>query len=218
TRTRRPRSPRPGRRSARRRPRSRSPRGRPAEPPRARRRSGRRGFGRRRGSRPGSSPLRRRQSRHLRSLPAPAPAKPPPALLGGSVEPTPVVASVEPTAHAGQSSSAPAGAGARVQSQYLVLEPSQERGGVCVSFPYLVRLPLRDEVDLDGPLEGADRLAAAEQLADRLATFLAVVLRQLVHVHGDETVAEGRVEPAAEAKRVAHRLLAVRQPGGDRIR
>ena len=41
---------------------------------------------------------RRRQSRHLRSrIPLPATAKPRPPLLGGFVEPTPPMSSVEPT-------------------------------------------------------------------------------------------------------------------------
>src|SRR5262245_43130150 len=66
-----------------------------------------------------------------------------------------------------------------------------------------------DEVDVDGPLERADRLAAAHQLADGLATFLAVVLGQLVHVHPDEAVAELGVEAPAELERVLHGLAAV---------
>src|SRR5207247_7425823 len=57
--------------------------------------------------------LRRRQSRRLRSLPAPAPAKPAPALLGGSVEPTPVDASLEPATHAATAPTRLASYGAR---------------------------------------------------------------------------------------------------------
>src|SRR5262249_19690752 len=74
-----------------------------------------------------------------------------------------------------------------------------------------------DEVDDDGAVEGADRLAAPHQLADRLAALLAVVLRQFVHVHGDETVTELRVEPAADLECVGDRLVTIGEPGRDRF-
>src|SRR5512132_4010509 len=80
-----------------------------------------------------------------------------------------------------------------------------------------MRGTLADEVHADGRLEGADSLATPEQLADGRAALLAVVLRQLVHVHAYEAVAEREVESAPELQRVEHRLLAVGQPCRDRL-
>ena len=73
-------------------------------------------------------------------------------------------------------------------------------------------LPLRDELDADGALEGADLLAAVEKLADRLATFVAVVLGQSVHVHPDETVGQARVEASPVLKRIGECLLTRLEP------
>ena len=55
-----------------------------------------------------------------------------------------------------------------------------------------------------------------EQLAHRLPALVAVVVRQLVHVHVDEAVAARVVEAAAEAERVLERLVAVLERGVDR--
>src|SRR5262249_44395434 len=53
---------------------------------------------------------------------------------------------------------------------------------------------LVDEVELDRLRKGTDRLAAAQQLGDRLAAFVSVVLRQVVDVHLDEPVGDGLVD------------------------
>src|ERR1051326_6410636 len=75
----------------------------------------------------------------------------------------------------------------------------------------------RDEAELDRPVVEPRRRRAAEQLLDRLAPLVAVVLGQLVDVHADETVGEPLVETAAALHRVAHGLLAVVEPGADRL-
>src|SRR5438874_995295 len=76
---------------------------------------------------------------------------------------------------------------------------------------------LADELDLDGLLVGAELLRPAQQLAHRLPAFLAVVAGELVHVHGDEAIGELGVQAAAELERVLHRLVAVVEPGLDRL-
>src|SRR5436190_13133312 len=81
----------------------------------------------------------------------------------------------------------------------------------------LTRLRLADELDLDGLLVGADRFGSLEQLAHRLPALVAVVARELVHVHRHEPVGELCVEPAPELEGVLHRLLAVVQAGLDRL-
>jgi hypothetical protein len=63
----------------------------------------------------------------------------------------------------------------------------------------------------------SERLGALQQLAHGLPALVAVVARQLVDVHADEAVGELGVEPAAELERVLHRLVAVVEPGLDRV-
>ena len=77
--------------------------------------------------------------------------------------------------------------------------------------------PLLDELDLDRTLERARLLAAAKQLGDGLAAFVAVVLGQLVHVHADELVGELRRQPSPELEGVLERLLAVLEARPDRV-
>src|SRR5215831_14172032 len=79
------------------------------------------------------------------------------------------------------------------------------------------RRALTDELDSNRALVRAERLGALQKLAHRLATFVAVVARELVDVHADEAVGELGVEAAAELERVLHRLLAVVEPGLDRL-
>src|SRR5690349_14451978 len=74
-----------------------------------------------------------------------------------------------------------------------------------------------DELDAHGVREGAQRFGAPQQLLHGLTPLVAVVLRQLVHVHPDEPVGEVRLEPAAELHRIRHRLTAVLEPGPDRL-
>src|SRR4051794_6048961 len=76
---------------------------------------------------------------------------------------------------------------------------------------------LSDELDPNGLLVGAERLGAGKKLPHRLAALVAVVAGQLVHVHADEAVGQLGVEPAAVLERVLHRLLAVVEPGLDRL-
>src|SRR3954470_23575104 len=76
---------------------------------------------------------------------------------------------------------------------------------------------LAHEVELDAGGEGTQLLAAAEELLHRLPTLLAVIAREVVHVHGDEAIGELGVEPAAEPERVLHGLGAVGQAGLDRL-
>ena len=58
---------------------------------------------------------------------------------------------------------------------------------------------------------------AAQELDDRLAALVAVVLRHLVDVHRDETVGNGGVDSASELERVLERLRAVVEPAPDRL-
>src|SRR5439155_18568526 len=76
---------------------------------------------------------------------------------------------------------------------------------------------LADELDPNGLLVGAELLRPAQQLAHRLAAFLAVVAGELVHVHADEAVGELRVQATPVLERMLHRLLAVVEPGLDRL-
>src|SRR3954452_22005622 len=76
---------------------------------------------------------------------------------------------------------------------------------------------LSDELDPNGLLVGAERLGTAQQLPHRLAALVAVVAGQLVHVHADEAVGQLVVEAAAVLERVLHRLVAVVEPGLDRL-
>ena len=68
-----------------------------------------------------------------------------------------------------------------------------------------------------GSIEGAGSLATLEKFADRLPALVAVVLRQLVHVHPDEAVHEARVEVTPVLHRVGKCLCATREPGLDRL-
>ena len=54
-------------------------------------------------------------------------------------------------------------------------------------------------------------MCSFEQLPDRLPPLVAVVERQVVHVHLDEAVATRAVEPASESERVLQRLVAMRE-------
>src|SRR5512133_393194 len=58
---------------------------------------------------------------------------------------------------------------------------------------------------------------SAEKLLDGLAAFVAVVARQLVDVHVDELRRVVVAEVAREGERVPRRLLAVLEPGVDRV-
>ena len=69
----------------------------------------------------------------------------------------------------------------------------------------------------DGRRERADRLAAAQELRDGLATLLPVVLRELVDIHRDEAVRDGGVDPAPELERVLQRLGAMVERALDRV-
>jgi hypothetical protein len=62
-----------------------------------------------------------------------------------------------------------------------------------------------------------DRLTSAKELRDRLAPLLAVVLRQLVHVHRHEAVGDRSVDPAAELEGVLERVRTVVERTTDRI-
>src|SRR5579864_3350314 len=55
-----------------------------------------------------------------------------------------------------------------------------------------------------------------EELAHGLTTFIAIVERELVHVHRDEAVATSVVEAPSEAERVVERIAAVVERGIDR--
>src|SRR5689334_5145022 len=68
---------------------------------------------------------------------------------------------------------------------------------------------LAHKVELNARGEGAELLAAPQQLRDGLPALLAVVARVLVHVHPDEAVGELSVDPSAETERVLHRLSPV---------
>src|SRR6187401_2194883 len=76
---------------------------------------------------------------------------------------------------------------------------------------------LREEAELDRVLVKAHRLRACEQLTNRRAPLVAVVLGELVHVHPDEAIGETFVDPATELHRVLHPLLAIREPRTDRL-
>src|SRR5690242_2080334 len=71
------------------------------------------------------------------------------------------------------------------------------------------RATLFDELDADGLVVRADGLGAAQELLHGLAALVADVAGQVVHVHRDEPVGEGRVEAAAVAARVRDRLRPV---------
>src|SRR5436190_5496623 len=81
----------------------------------------------------------------------------------------------------------------------------------------LTRARLADEAELNALRKRSERLAAPQKLGNGLPPLLAVVAREVVHVHADEAVGEGGVEAAAEPKRVLHRLRPVREPGFDRL-
>ena len=76
---------------------------------------------------------------------------------------------------------------------------------------------LGNELELNGRRKGAQLLTAPEQLGHRLAAFLAVVAREVVHVHADEAVGEVVVEATAELLRVRHRASPVREADLDRL-
>src|SRR5437016_2220649 len=80
----------------------------------------------------------------------------------------------------------------------------------------LTRVRLAHELELNGRRKRLQLFTAPQELGDRLAPLLAVVAREVVHVHADEAVGERRVEPAPEAERVLHRPLAVRETRLDR--
>src|SRR3954451_23907489 len=79
--------------------------------------------------------------------------------------------------------------------------------------PTGVRTPLRitalltnprlaHEVELNARGESAELVATSQQLGHRRASLLAVVAREVVHVHADEAVCEVEIETAAEPERV----------------
>src|SRR5688572_10330445 len=76
---------------------------------------------------------------------------------------------------------------------------------------------LLHELDSNRLVEGACSLATFEKLADRLPTFVAVVLRQLVHVHPNEAIRETRVEVTPVLHRVGKGLRTAREPRLDRL-
>src|SRR5436190_7736291 len=76
---------------------------------------------------------------------------------------------------------------------------------------------LLDELDPNGLVVHAQLLGPAKSLVNGLLSFVPVVPGHFVDVHADEAVGEADVEPAAEAQRVAHRLLAICKPGANRL-
>src|SRR5581483_5927612 len=86
--------------------------------------------------------------------------------------------------------------------------------------PIGVRIPARTTARVMRSLYElhVDRHAGARvQLANRLPPLVAVVARQVVHVHRDELVAARDVHAPAEAERVVERLVAMRERRVDRL-
>ncbi|CAN5808597.1 hypothetical protein BH20ACT14_BH20ACT14_18360 [soil metagenome] len=74
-----------------------------------------------------------------------------------------------------------------------------------------------DEIDTDRVGERPELLTPAQELGHGLAALVAVVLCQLVHVHGHEPVRHRGVDPAPEPERVLEGFGPVVEPALDRL-